>query len=273
VDNELEVIRDQMEEKRASLADKLEALESQVMQTVQGATAEVSHIVEEVKATVDSVTEGVQSTVETVKDTLTEGVQQTVETVKQSLNVNDHIRQHPWLAVGGAVAAGFAGGYLLGRPARSTHSAWDSRALEQAAPPPGWLPQTSRFPATPAKRPAPDSGSPVDSILGPAYSAIEEAGVEALKTVRELAIGTLMGVLGQVIANSAPAFLKEDASKLVTDLTTRLGGKVLDLSHAFESPEGEATTNEAQNDRILCEGGRLGNGANERSTQKVNGNG
>jgi len=252
VDNELEVIRNQMEEKRASLADKLEALESQVMETVHGATSEVSNIVEEVKSTVDSVTDGVQETVQTVKETLTEGVHDTVETVKQTLNVNDHIRRHPWLAVGGAVAAGFAGSYLLGKPSRATNGAWDSHRLPEAAPPPSWSSE-ARFAETPASRPAPASESP----LGPAMSAIEEAGMEALKTVRELAVGTLMGVLGQVAANSLPPFLKEEASKLVTDLTTRLGGKVLDLSHAFENQEGAATPG--------------GNGANDRFAQRANG--
>jgi len=247
VDNELEVIRHQMEEKRASLADKLETLESRVMETVQGATSEVSHIVDEVKSTVDSVTEGVQNTVEAVKETLTEGVQETVETVKQTLNVSDHIRNHPWMAVGGAVAAGFAGGYLLGPP-KSSNGAWDSHRLEEAAAPaPAWSPPASRFTETPASRPEPTS-SASESTFGPAVSAMEDAGMEALKKVRELAIGTLMGVLGQVAANSLPPFLKEEASKLVTDLTTRLGGKVLDLSHVFETREDNATSGESRNE-------------------------
>lgn len=254
MDNELEVIRHQMEEKRASLADKLEALESQVKETVQGATYEVSNIVEEVKSTVESVTEGVQETVETVKETLTEGVHETVETVKHTLNVNDHIRRHPWLAVGGAVAAGFAGGYLLGPPSRSPNGSWDSRRLAEATgPEPSWSSQ-SRFAETPASRPAPPSAPASESTFGPALSAIEDAGMEALKKVRELAIGTLMGVLGQVAAKSLPPFLKEEASKLVTDLTTRLGGKAVDLSHVFESQEGNATT-----------------GANDRCGQRANG--
>jgi len=252
VDNELEVIRHQMEEKRASLADKLETLESRVMQTVQGATSEVSNIVEEVKSTVETVTEGARETVETVKETLTEGVHDTVETVKQTLNVNDHIRRHPWIAVGGAVAAGFAGGYLLGSPSRSTNGSGDSHRLDAAASEPAWSPHSSRFTEAPASRPASPPAN--ESTFGPALSAIEDAGMEALKTVRELAVGTLMGVLGQVAANSLPPFLKEEASKLMTDLTTRLGGRVLDLSHAFETREGNATT-----------------GANDRSAQQVNG--
>jgi len=261
VDNELEVIRHQMEEKRASLADKLEALESQVMETVQGATSEVSHIVDEVKATVDSVTEGVQGTVETVKDTLTDGVHETVDAVKQTLNVNEHIRRRPWLALGGAVAAGFAGGYLLGPSPRSTNGSWDSHRREEASPAPSWS-SGSRFTETPTS-PPPASTPARESAFAPALSAIEEAGVEALKTFRELAIGTLMGVLGQVAANSLPPYLKDETSKLVNDLTTRLGGKVLDLSGVFESQEG----NEGER-APGCDRG--GNGA-DRSAQTANG--
>jgi ElaB/YqjD/DUF883 family membrane-anchored ribosome-binding protein len=261
VDNELEVIRHQMEEKRASLADKLEALETQVRETVQGATAEVSHIVEEVKSTVETVTGGVQETVETVKETLTEGVQETVETVKQTLNLNDHIRRNPWLAMGGAVAAGFAAGYFLG-PSRSRRGTWDSQRREEspAEPAPPWSPPASRF----AEPPAAPSAS--ESTFGPALSAIEEAGKEALGKVRELAVGALMGVLGQVAVNSLPPFLKEETSKLMNDLTTKLGGKVLDLSHAFESQEGEA-----ENDRNTSDRARSGFGANDRSAQRANG--
>jgi ElaB/YqjD/DUF883 family membrane-anchored ribosome-binding protein len=259
VDNELEVIRHQMEEKRASLADKLEALESQVMETVQGATAEVSHIVEEVKSTVETVTDGVQETVETVKETLTEGVQETVETVKQTLNVNDHIRRNPWLALGGAVAAGLAAGYFLGRPSR--RGSWESRPRESPAEPE--IPASRFTAAAPQPQAAPSTS---ESTFGPALSAIEEAGKEALQKVRELAVGALMGVVGEVAANSLPAFLKDEASNLLKDLTTKLGGKVLDLSHAFESQEGEAG-----NDRCPRERARSGFAANDRSAQRANG--
>jgi ElaB/YqjD/DUF883 family membrane-anchored ribosome-binding protein len=260
VDNELEVIRHQMEEKRASLADKLEALESQVMETVQGATSEVSHIVDEVKSTVDSVTDGVQQTVESVKDTLTEGVQETVATVKQTLNVNDHIRRNPWLAMAGAVAAGFAAGYFFGP--RSRRGSWESWRREETPAEPELL--ASRFTSPPPQPQAAPSTS--ESTFGPAFSAIEEAGKEALEKVRELAVGALMGVVTEVAANSLPAFLKEEASKVLKDVTTKLGGKVLDLSHAFEGQEGEA-----RNEGNASERARSGFTANDRSAQRANG--
>ena len=105
MDNELEVIRHQMEEKRASLADKLDALENQVIGKVQDTTAEVTNIVHEVKESVTEVVQGVKSTV----DSVTEGVQDTVESVKDTFDFREHIRRNPWLGGRGAVAAGFAG--------------------------------------------------------------------------------------------------------------------------------------------------------------------
>jgi len=241
VDNELEVIRHQMEEKRASLADKLEALESTVRETVQEATAEVSNIVQEVKSTVDSVTDGVQETVESVKDTLTEGVQETVDTVKQTLNLNDHIRRRPWTSMGVAVAAGWAAGYFFGP--RSFPESWESWRRPETPAEPAWTPPANRFAEAPAAA-AQAAPSAQESTFGPALSAMEDAGKEALKKVGELAVGTLMGVIGQVAANSLPPFLKDEANKLIKDLTPKLGGKVLDLSHVFANA-GE----EGRNDR------------------------
>lgn len=87
MDNELEVIRTQMEETRASLADKLEALETQVLGKVEGAT------------------DAVANTVEAVNDT--------VETVKRTLDVRQHVRDYPWAMVGGATAVGYLLGWIL----------------------------------------------------------------------------------------------------------------------------------------------------------------
>jgi ElaB/YqjD/DUF883 family membrane-anchored ribosome-binding protein len=244
VDSELEVIRHQMEEKRASLADKLDALEHQVLDTVHEATSEVSHIVQEVKSTVGTVTEGVQETVETVKETLTEGVQETVDTVKQTFDISDHVRRRPWMAMGGAIAAGVAGGYLLPVPGE--------RAAPRSAftPEPSRVTEEPRFSSAPAREPEPSQ-----SVTSSALSAIEDAGGEALSRVRELAVGALMGVLGQMVARNVPDFLKDESSKLIRDLTTRLGGKVLDLSK-FDGNQSASTKGETGGNGYQAEMGR-----------------
>jgi ElaB/YqjD/DUF883 family membrane-anchored ribosome-binding protein len=198
VDNELEVIRHQMEEKRASLAEKLGALEDEVLETVHQATAAVSNTVHDVTDAVD-----------TVKQT----VEQTVESVKESLDFRDAIRQHPWTAVGAGFAAGFAGGYLLEIPS-------PGQAYSQGAR----YPQTNGFPQGNG---ASESSSALTSSLG-------NVGAEVFQTIKGMAVATLMGVLSKVVADAVPAAMKQDVNKLFEDINTRLGGKEL---YQFNSSE------------------------------------
>jgi ElaB/YqjD/DUF883 family membrane-anchored ribosome-binding protein len=211
VDNELEVIRHQMEEKRASLAEKLGVLEDEVLQTVHQATAAVSSTVQEVTEAVDTVKETVQQTVGTVKNT----VQQTVETVKDTLDVRGAIREHPWTAIGVSFAAGFAGGMLLETPS------W-SGATE------GRSSQTNGF-SSESYRDTRGGGSGLASSL---TSSLGNAGAEAFQSFKSMAVGTLLGVLNKVVSDAVPASMKADVHQIFEDFNTRLGGKTL---YNFES--------------------------------------
>jgi hypothetical protein len=187
VDNELEVIRHQMEGKRASLAEKLGALEDEVVQTVHQATAAVS-----------STVQGVAEAVDTVK----EKVEQTVETVKESLDFRDTIRQHPWTSLGVGFAAGFAGGMWLETPSLP-------RSFSRAE-----YPQTNGFPSE-------------STTSSASTSSLGSAGAEVFQTLKGMAIGTLMGVLNKVVGDAIPASMKSDVDRMFEDITTRLGGKKL----------------------------------------------
>jgi len=100
VDNELEVIRHQMEETRSSLADKLGELEGQIRGAVEGATNLVTDTAETVQETVHNVTETVQ---------------ETVHNVAEAFDLSRQVDRHPWPMMGAAVATGFVGGMLLSR--------------------------------------------------------------------------------------------------------------------------------------------------------------
>src|SRR5262249_38838293 len=93
MDDSPEVIRQQMEETRAALSEKLETLEQQVVGTVKDARAAVT------------------DTVETVKG----AVHDTVETVKETFDVSRQVERHPWAMLGGSIALGFLGGRLYER--------------------------------------------------------------------------------------------------------------------------------------------------------------
>ena len=92
MDDTSEVIRQQMEETKMQLSEKLLALESQVSETVDSTVTAVN-------ATVTAV----QETVETV----TGAVQDAVQSVNNAFDFQREINRHPFLVVGGAVALGY----------------------------------------------------------------------------------------------------------------------------------------------------------------------
>jgi len=178
-----------MEEKRASLAEKLDTLENHVLGTVQEATAAVSHTVEDVKSVVDTVTENVKDTVESVADT-----------VKHTFDMRDHVQRHPWGMFCGAVAVGFVGGRLIA-PAQT----------EQAPAPQ----------APPSPVPTPPAAPRQATQREEAPSGMEEL----LQRVKGLALGGLMKLVRDMIAEALPETMKADVMQVVDDFTTKLGGK------------------------------------------------
>jgi hypothetical protein len=93
MDNQPEVTREDLDETRASLSEKLETLEQQVVHSVHGAT------------------NAVNETVASVKD----AVHDTVATVKETFDLPLQVRRRPWVMVGGSIALGYFGCYLLRR--------------------------------------------------------------------------------------------------------------------------------------------------------------
>jgi len=178
-----------MEEKRASLAEKLDTLENHVLGTVQEATEAVSHTVEDVKSVVDTVTENVKDTVESVADT-----------VKHTFDMRDHVRRHPWGMFCGAVAVGFVGGRLIA-PAQT-----EQAPAPQAPPSPVPTPPAPSRPATQRE----DAPSGMEELL---------------QRVKGLALGGLMKLVRDMIAEAIPETMKADVMKVVDDFTTKLGGK------------------------------------------------
>jgi len=85
MEDEADVIKESMKEKRAELSEKLQHLER--------------HVTGEVASTAGSVTESVAN--------VAGGVQDTITSVKDLFDLPKQVNDHPWLAVGGAVVVGF----------------------------------------------------------------------------------------------------------------------------------------------------------------------
>jgi len=222
MDNDTEVIREQMEETRASLTEKLETLEQQVVTTVQEATSAVAETVESVKEavneTVTTVKDSVQETVASVKGT----VEDTVVGVKETFDLQHQVEQHPWGMMAGSIALGYLGGYLLSKPRTRVVTA----NIGTQYP----LPVSQPMPSAPLSA-APISAAPTFSpptSSGPSWWTGVSAlfGPEIAK-VKGLALGVALGIVRDSITQAAPAQMKAELGNVIDSITAKLGGEPL----------------------------------------------
>jgi len=210
-----EVIRQQMDETRTALADKLETLEQQVVDTVAGANTAVTE-------TVATVKDAVNETVEVVKGS----VQETAESVRNALDLPRQMDRHPWLFLGGSVALGFASGWLVRRTVG---------AIERPAARGEFIaPSVGRAgPDTNGRKDYPHRPSPQE-VLTPAprqeASWLDSLGKEfsqEINKVKSLAIGVGVGVVRDMISQSAPEQLRPRLTEVMDNLTAKLGGETI----------------------------------------------
>jgi len=213
--DEPEVIRQQMEETRSNLTQKLEALEGQVTDTVKATTETVSETVEAVKETVNNVKDAVEGTVSNV----TEAVQDTVHSVGEAFNIRLQAERRPWLVFAGSVAVGALAAQLLPRATtRSSGAAWEGTEAESSQPYAGsssgedgrrWM--AAPEPATSSQE---SSNGGVMGWLG-----------EHLSHFKGLAVGTLMGVVRDMVSKALPESLKDKVTEEFDHFTSALGGE------------------------------------------------
>jgi ElaB/YqjD/DUF883 family membrane-anchored ribosome-binding protein len=228
MDDKSEVIRKQMEDTRASLGEKLEALESQVTDTVQATTTAVSDTVEAVKDTVENVTESVKDTVQSVSDT-----------VSQTFDIQGHVERHPWLMFGGSVVAGCMTAYLLSPSSsqkKEKRSTWFSQP-QQGEP--------VRANGAYASEPQPQAG---ESLASSAMSWLGGPSGwlgEQLNRVKGLALGTLMGTIRDMASQALPDALGHRVAEEVDRFTTHMGAEPIHgsvLPEKQEDPEAKEQT-------------------------------
>jgi ElaB/YqjD/DUF883 family membrane-anchored ribosome-binding protein len=186
-----------MEETRASLANKLEALESQVRDTVQSASEAISSTVDGVKDVVTTVSD----TVGTVSDKVVETVDTVKEKVADTFDIGKYVEQSPWAAVGVSVAVGFCAGQLM--------PLFQPRGQTYAGP-------THHTPPTPSNGAA--RSSEWGSVLGNLWQ-------QASGPLQGLAMGTVLGVVRELVNRNLPDEWQGELTKMLDNITTELGGK------------------------------------------------
>jgi hypothetical protein len=246
---EQEEIRHQIDESRAALVEKLGILEDKVAETVQNATSSVAEATASVLDTVNNATASVSETVEsvnaavqgTVKD-VTATVSGTVESVRDTFDFPAQFKRHPWGMFAGAVAAGFFAGRLTQERIPSSHNCnWspqnghhgpgdnrNGRGRFQEGNGAGYYSDTSlplaassqweqREPQAPQHVSRPDSSEKKPTLA-------DVFGNEMSK-LKGLAIGVSLGLVRDMLSESAPESFRPQIAEIIDDFTQKLGGE------------------------------------------------
>lgn len=220
-----DVIREQIEQTRSSLSDKIETLEGRVTTTVQEASKAVDNVTGAVEETVATVTDSVQETVTSVKDTVDDtltAVKDSVGAVKSLFDLPRHVDRYPWVAVGGSLAVGFLlGEVLLSRHTRSGRGPSDSPPQSHAAA-------------------VSSNGNGRRGDARASASAEGDGGLldrfqPELSKLTGLALGVLMGTFREMVANAAGESLGESVSEIIDSVTEKIGG--IPIPHERQSKD------------------------------------
>jgi ElaB/YqjD/DUF883 family membrane-anchored ribosome-binding protein len=201
-----EVTRAQMGETRAALSQKIESLEQQVVDSVHDAAHAVAQTVERVG----------------------DAVNETVENVTDNLDIRLQVERHPWAMVGGALALGYVGGYLLLRHGPAPHPPNGSRLPAPAdghritEQPNGGVKDAHVNDAHVADRPSGKSNRELSRpALGDGW--LSEFAPEIAK-LKGLAIGTLLSAVRNMVTQAAPPEMQAGLEDVIDGITVKLGG-------------------------------------------------
>jgi hypothetical protein len=212
-----DVIREQMDDTRTALSEKLETLENQVASSVHGATTNVAETVEAVKGTVTAVTDSVQETVTSVKESVEETIASVKESVRESwtsvkgmFDVPALVEAHPWAMLGGSIALGFFLEGVLKRPAPRREGFVGS---SQRPLPPDHVSGEDRF----------DSSRPAST-----FAALLQTFEPEIKRLKGLALGKLMCTIREMVVQAVPENIATQLTEVIDGFTQKLGGDLLD---------------------------------------------
>jgi ElaB/YqjD/DUF883 family membrane-anchored ribosome-binding protein len=206
-----ERIKQEMQETRSALAEKLETLEQKVVGVV-GAVEEATSVVGD---TVGAIKESVQDTVSAVN----EKVQESVASVKDLFDLSSRVQEHPWLMVGGSVAVGYCLGALLDKSGASSPS--PSSANGAAASQTAFGNQAS------------SNGHRIETEKQAAPQGQPSLWAPEIAKLKGLALGALFGTAREMIASALPEPVGHQIKEVIDSATRKVGGEPIPSS-AFQ---------------------------------------
>jgi len=238
MENEPEVIRDQMQDTRTALTEKLEALEQTVAKTVENTTRPVVETVQSVTEATKETVGAVKETVQQIADTVSGSVEKTVETVKDTFDLSRQVEQHPWAMMLGSVAVGYVAGRLLPSAPEfgGTSAAAMTSRMSQAAEPSGSEP---RHNGHQRRR---DTEEKEESSGKGLLSGLLDTYHDEVKALEGLAVAAVVGVARDLLTQSLKGEIGERLGEWMNGLTQKLGARPLSEPVLATGEKEEAAT-------------------------------
>ncbi|MEK6259969.1 MAG: hypothetical protein AABP62_15215 [Planctomycetota bacterium] len=247
--DDTEVIRQQMDDSRAALTEKLGLLEEKVTETVQSATASVAETVQSATASVTETVDSVKGAVQGTVDSVRHSVEDTVASVSEALDLALQVKRHPWGMLAGAIAVGYVGAQLLSTGERSragssgrhrTNGSIDRLSLERAAgegmtsvPSPNHATNGSTTNGS-TKGSATTANSGLMSQIGDSFQA-------EIAKLKGLAVGAAFGMVRDMLTEAGPPSLKHEIAEVIDGFTEKLGGHRISGPVLSKDGNGSAT--------------------------------
>jgi hypothetical protein len=198
-------IREQMEDTRTSLTEKLETLEKQVAGTVLGATSNVAEKVEAVTDTVQETVASVRDTVQETFSTVKETVHKSVSAVRDVFDIAGHVARHPWPMLAGSVVLGYAAGAAFG-----------SRRPSRAQPPRSVTEPESLLAKANGRHPA------TENARSPGLLAKFAPELSKLKSI---ALSALVGAVREKVVTAAPKEIAPSLAEFFDNISLKITGE------------------------------------------------
>jgi hypothetical protein len=99
-------IRQDVDETRAAMTEKIEMIEGRVHETMEGAKSTIDSVMNNVKR-VQGTVEDAKVTIDSILDALKQTMDETAERVKYTTDLIEQVNQNPWIMFGSAILMGY----------------------------------------------------------------------------------------------------------------------------------------------------------------------
>jgi ElaB/YqjD/DUF883 family membrane-anchored ribosome-binding protein len=123
-------LKQNIEETRAAMTEKIEKIEGRVHETMEGTKSTIDSIVGNINRVKDTIEE-TKSVIDVSIDTLRQAVDETVERVKSTAELVDQVKQNPWIMLGSALLVGYILGSLKRQEALGMNYAPEQNAARE----------------------------------------------------------------------------------------------------------------------------------------------